>query len=124
VDEELNILSSDSIRCVESPIVKGSLGIQNGKISDPRMIEVGGSLARIRRTMPELHTRISEIVLKGQKRATLFISSAKIRIELLGDLSESNVKRLYAALSYFEKEGHGSGLIDLRGPDAVLVPDL
>lgn len=123
VDRELVILSTDRVRCKDVPVITGHFQMDQGEFRDPRLLSLLAALERGRSLYPELITRISGIhLIKGGM--TLFIARSQIRVELKGSLDEENIRRLYASLSYFEKEHGTSGLIDLRGADAILVPEL
>ena len=80
------------------------------------------SLADMNKNKPELANRISEIQINSRKNSVIFLTDPHLRIEYTGELSASLINRMYAAVSYYEKENKSNGWIDLSGQDAILVP--
>ena len=120
VDGGLVILSRDDVRCTEVPVVSGRFSPTGGRFEDARLAR----LARGWRSMsPALAGRFSEIRLNPGRRTTLFVRHRRLRVELVGDLNGENIRRIYGAFAYLEEEGFESGLVDLRGSDALFVPE-
>lgn len=123
VDHGLVVLSSTSVRCSGVPVIAGRYPIKDGRIKSERLERLIESLEDFRRDFSQVYRRISEIRMEGGGNLTIFLAGKRIRIRMHGDFTEKNSRRLYAALSYFEKKG-SAGVIDLRGPDAILLPEL
>lgn len=123
VDAELRILSTKAVRCMDVPLITGNFEILDGFVKGTRLEEFISSWNELRPDFPELGKRISEIGLSDQKELMIYISRSKIRVKMKGPLTENNLRRMRAALSYFETNEGKSGVIDLRGPDAILLPE-
>jgi len=124
VDRQLHILSEGGrVRCFESPVIQGRFELRDDTIESERLKRMIDELVMLKQKKPELMARISEIRINEQNDLTVYITGARIRLEMKDDFSQENAKRLYAALSYFEKENYPSGVIDLRGADAILMPE-
>jgi cell division protein FtsQ len=126
VDAELMILAENRVRCSGVPLVRGSFvrDVERGdRFKDPILERLVRGLARLRSDYPELAARISELHLRRAGGLTLYLTPARVRVEMSAELDDVSVKRLYAAVAYFERDGARNGVIDLRGPGVVILPD-
>ena len=89
--------------------------------SDRRLSEIMEGLKKLSALAPGLSSRISEIDMRRSESITIYAVNRKTKVELSPILDQENIYRLYAALSYLEKEGV-TGSVDPRGPDPVIVP--
>ncbi len=124
VDENLRVLSTTSVRCLEVPLLAGSFPVKNGVVDDSDLENFMESWQQNKGKFRILFSRISEVRFSNKHEMILYISGSKIRVKIRGPLTEDSFKRLRAALSYFENKEGSAGLIDLRGPDAILLPEL
>jgi cell division septal protein FtsQ len=123
VDGLLTILSENRVRCRDAPLVVGDFQRSTDRFNDARLAGAVAGLARLRSAYPELAGRVSELRMNAAGGVTLSLAPTRVRVEMPADFaSDARLKRLYAAVSYFEKGGYQAGVIDLRGPDAVLAP--
>ena len=127
IDEELVILAENRVRCTGVPLVSGTFtrnAESQERFTDPVLARLIGGLEMMRERYPELAARISELHLRRTGDLTLFLTPARVRVELTGALlDEAAMKRLYAAVAFFEKGGQRSGVIDLRGQGVVILPE-
>ncbi|MEQ9363829.1 MAG: cell division protein FtsQ/DivIB [Leptospirales bacterium] len=126
VDAELVILAENRIRCTGAPLVRGAFVRDEeslDRFTDPALARLIAGLGVMRGAYPELAARISELHWRRTGQLTLYLTPARVRVELPGQLDTAMMQRLYAAVAYFETDGQRSGVIDLRGQGVVILPD-
>lgn len=123
VDDELMILSDQDVRCTNVPIISGAFMESNGKFDHALLLEVVGEFARLKSRFAPLFARFSEIRISRDETMDIYLKRTRIKIRLGGAFNSQTLLKVETALSYFEKTGAKSGLIDLRGPDAILIPE-
>lgn len=126
VDAELVILAENRVRCTGVPLVRGAFVRDEAgadRFDDPVLARIIVGLETLRRTYPELAARISELHWRRTGHLTLYLTPARVRVEMSGLLDETAMKRLYAAVAYFESDDQRSGVIDLRGQGVVILPE-
>ncbi|MCR9143172.1 MAG: cell division protein FtsQ/DivIB [bacterium] len=126
VDADLVILAENRIRCTGAPLVRGAFLRDEENLerfTDPVLTRMIAGLGVLRASYPELAARISELHWQRTGHLTLYLTPARVRVELPGLLDEATMQRLYAAVAYFETDGQRSGVIDLRGQGVVILPD-
>lgn len=122
IDPNLAILSENRVRCKNTPIIQGFFAREADRFTDQTLERLVQGLQRLRKAYPELGARISEARLNEEGGLTLFLAPARARVEAPFAFDDEALKKLYAAVSYFERGGYRSGVIDLRGAEAVLIP--
>ena len=122
VDAELSILSENRVRCGNVPLIRGSFQRETNRFVDERLKKLTEDLARMAGGYPALSSRLSEVHWRQAGELTLFFSPPRVRVELKAGLDGEALRRLDAAFSYYEREGCKDGVIDLRGPDAIILP--
>ena len=126
VDRDLVILAENRVRCGDVPMIRGAFvrdPDSEDRFRDPVLERLVAGLERLRREAPELAARISELHLRRAGGLTLYLTPARVRVEMPAELDEVSLKRLYAAVAYLESGEHKSGVIDLRGPGVVILPE-
>ncbi len=123
VASDLTILSTTSVRCRDVPVVVGSFSIDDGHWVDKRLKVLFTEWDTFRNSYPLLFSRISEIRIDRGNYMTVYLARTHIRILMPVSFASDISKKLYASIAYFEKEKGSSGIIDLRGPDAILLPE-
>ncbi|MDH5656616.1 MAG: hypothetical protein OEZ34_11945 [Spirochaetia bacterium] len=113
---------SSQVGCSGVPLLSGNFIIDNNSVSDSFLEKVIEGLDLMKSEKPELESRVSEIRLDSKKSFSLYLTDPKIRVVYSGTIDSSLIKRMYAAVSYYEKQEKKSGWIDLSGQDAILVP--
>ncbi len=124
IGRDLTILAENRVRCGGVPVLRGTFHRDAERFDDPGLRRLLESLDRMRRTYPELAARVSELrVLDGGSGLSLFLSPKRVRVELPPELDDETIRRLYAAVSYYENaQVDSGGTIDLRGDRGVVVP--
>lgn len=120
IDDDLHVLSLRP-RCGALIVIEGNFILNDMTFSDRRLSEIMEGLKKLSALTPGLSSRISEIDMRRSESITIYAVNRKTKVELSPILDQENIYRLYAALSYLEKEGV-TGSVDLRGPDPVIVP--
>jgi cell division protein FtsQ len=123
VDTTLFILSAGEARCQKVPVVSGLFKIDGRQFKDAKLSGLFAQWPLLITEYSALYARISEIQLKSDGRLYIFTAHPRFRIEMNGTLNREDLYRLHSTMSYLEKEGLKSGIIDLRGRDAVIVPE-
>lgn len=121
VDEDLYIMSENRVRCTAVPLISGQFDRSLDRFQDNSLFKLMAGWKNLRKRYPELVSRISEFRLRRGGGLTIFTTS-RVRVEMSGELDARNIHRLYAAFAFLEQEGKKSGIIDLRGADALFVP--
>jgi cell division septal protein FtsQ len=120
---DMMVVSSGPTRCHGVPLITGPFSPAEDHVKSEVLKETIRGLSIMTQEKPELAHRISEIRIESRKNSMIFLSDPHLRIEYTGDLTSSLIKRMYAAVSYYEKENHtAAGWIDMSGKDAILVP--
>lgn len=122
VDSRLHIISRDNVRCVDLPVVSGHLRKKERRFVGLRLRRILEGWVRLQREYPEFSRRVSEIRLKPGGGLAVYLTGSHLRIEMNDELLGRAFHRLYAAIAFLEHEKHNSGLLDLRGDDALYMP--
>lgn len=120
--EDLSRHAESVSRCSGVPVLSG-FNIAGEVSSDKRTVEILDSLLFMKKKRPALYSKISEIQNYSFDQLRIYLTGSRIRMEVRGNLSDSIQKRMLAAYNYFEREKIQRGTIDLRGSDAILVPE-
>lgn len=124
VDQGLMVLSTNSIRCSGVPVITGRFEIKPDRVENRRLEQLFAVWPIMVKEYPGLIDRLSEIRMNRGGGLTLFLTGNRVRIEL-GDVpSPEEIRRVVASISYIESEKREAGILDLRGPDAVYIPDI
>lgn len=121
VFEDLTFQSELTSRCSAVPVLSG-FDFPGEAEAGMRTTVILKSLSLMKKNRPALYAVISEIRRVSSDQVKVFLAGSKIRMEIRGEFSDSMQKRMLAAYNYFEREQIHAGLIDLRGSDAILVP--
>jgi len=119
---DMSVISSGTIGCHGVPLITGNFTFVDGFVKSEELKRTIAGLSLMNSEKPELAHRISEIRFDSKKTSVIYLSDPHLRIEYTGDLNLSLINRMYAAVSYYEKENKSAGWIDLTGKDAILVP--
>ncbi len=120
VDSEFRILSIDDVREENLCILSGEFIPQEGRFSGAIIKEFASSVTRALKLHPALKKRISEIELRNDGNVMTYVHyPSHIRVNAGISLEEQQVRKLYAALAYFENKKIMVKSLDLRGDDAV-----
>lgn len=115
------ILAENRLRCPNAPLLVGPFRREAESFTDPQLKAMLSDLQSLRETYPELARRISELRLRPEGGVALYLSPLRARVEVPVHFGETEtLRRLYAAVAYFERNGVRQGSIDLRGPDAIV----
>ncbi|MBX7057933.1 MAG: cell division protein FtsQ/DivIB [Leptospirales bacterium] len=121
IDPEGVILAENRLRCPDAPLLSGPFRRQGERFDDPQLKQLLADLSAVRSAYPDLARRISEIRLRPEGGAALYLSRSRVRVELPATFGDAlTLGKLYAAVSYLERRGLQQGAIDLRGADAVI----
>ncbi len=123
-DSSLRILSAGSARCTNVPLITGMFRRDGKVFTDVRLKEIFSHWDTFKHQYPGLFSRVSEIRVGNDGKMNVYLSKPKFRIEMNLSLNAEDLYRLQNTLSYLEKEGLKSGIADLRGKDAVIIPDV
>lgn len=121
VDDDLYIMSENRVRCTGVPLISGQFERSLDRFQDNSLFKLMAGWKKLRQRYPELVSRISEFRLRRGGGLTIF-TTRRIRVEMSGTLDSRNIRRLYASFAFLEQEGRRTGIIDLRGADALFVP--
>jgi cell division protein FtsQ len=120
VDSEFRVLSIDDVREEGLCILAGEFIPQDGQFSGAIIKEFANSVNRALKSHPTLKKRISEIELRTDGSVMAYIHyPTHIRANAGISLEDQQVRKLYAALAYFENKNIKVKSLDLRGDDAV-----
>ncbi len=120
VDSEFRVLSIDDVREEGLCILAGEFTPQEGQFSGAIIKEFAASVNRALKSHPSLKKRISEIELRTDGSVVAYIHyPSHIRANAGISLEDQQVRKLYAALAYFENKNINVKTLDLRGDDAV-----
>jgi cell division protein FtsQ len=120
VDSEFRILSIDDVREEGLCVLSGEFTPQDGRFSGAVIKEFASSVTRALKSHPNLKKRISEIELRNDGNVMAYVHyPSHIRVNAGLSLEEQQVRKLYAALAYFENKKIMVKSLDLRGDDAV-----
>ena len=120
VDNDFRILSIDDVREENLIILTGEFSPKDGYFSGAVIKEFASSVDRAFTLHPSLKKRISEIELRTDGSVMAYIHyPSHIRANAGISLEIQQVRKLYAALAYFENKNIKAKTLDLRGDDAV-----
>ena len=120
IDEDLKIISTDDVRDSELCVLSGEFAIGSGHIAGSRIRDLTSFVKQAFEMYPALKDRISEFHLASDGEIYIFIYRPKRIKVLMGTTMDlTGIRKLYAALAFFEAEDKKSELLDLRGEDAV-----
>jgi cell division protein FtsQ len=120
IDSAWNILSEDQVRDKDLLVLTGDFQISNGKVSGRLLKDLVQSIEDAWRLFPSLKDRISEVEIKRDGNILLYVyRPRKIRVMLGSAMDNLQIRKLYAALAYFEEKKLQVKTLDLRGDDAV-----
>ena len=120
VDSDFRILSVDDVKEENLCILTGEFSPQNGIFSGVVIREFASTVNRAFRVHPQLKSRISEIELRNDGSVMAYIHfPSHIRANAGLSLESQQVRKLYAALAFFENKNIKPKTLDLRGDDAV-----
>jgi len=120
VDQEGKILSIDDVRDTSVCVLSGEFLPEQGYFRSTPFLDLAKSVARVFKMYPELKERISEFQVQKTGGILVYIQAPKkIRVLLGNNLDNIQVRKLYAALAYFESQNVAVKILDLRGDDAV-----
>jgi cell division protein FtsQ len=120
VDSDFRVLSIDDVREEGLCILAGEFTPQDGQFSGAIIKEFASSVNRALKSHPTLKKRISEIELRTDGSVMAYIHyPTHIRANAGISLEDQQVRKLYAALAYFENKNIKVKSLDLRGDDAV-----
>ncbi len=122
IDKNLTILSSELPRCSKIPFIHGHFSRIGDRFEDSDLHKLAAILLRLQESYPELGERISELRHNADQSVSLFLLNSRLRVNLPVDVGPEEIKKLYASVAYFEHSGLKSGILDLRGSEAVLLP--
>lgn len=120
VDSEFRILSTDDVRSDGVLILSGEFTPEDGKFSGSVIREFAASVTRALKLYPGLKNRLSEVELRSDGNVIAYTRyPSHIRVNAGIALESQQVRKLYAALAYFENKNIKAKTLDLRGDDAV-----
>lgn len=120
IDNELNIISTDDVREPALLVISGEFSHSRERFTSSRMADLVKFIGKMFADYPALKDRMAEINLSADGEIYIYTyRPAKLKVLMGNTLDMTQVRKLYAALSYFEAEGKDAGLLDLRGEDAV-----
>ena len=120
VDREVSILSTDDVREPDLCVLSGDFNHTKEKFTSSRVSDLTGFVSRMFEYYPALKDRIAEINLAADGEIYIYTyRPVKLKILMGTTIDMTQVRKLYAALSYFEAVNKSATLLDLRGEDAV-----
>ncbi|TGK12090.1 FtsQ-type POTRA domain-containing protein [Leptospira fletcheri] len=120
IDSELKVLSKDDVRTPGLTILSGTFPREAGSMSGAAFRDLYTSVENAFRAYPALRTRVSEISLHEDGEIFVYTDSPiPVRVQVGTLFQIEQVRKLYAALAYLEKEKIRPKLVDIRGEDAV-----
>jgi cell division protein FtsQ len=120
VDSDFRILSVDDVKDENLCILTGEFTPQDGVFSGAVIKEFASSVNKAFKVHPQLKSRISEIELRNDGSVMAYIHfPSHIRANAGLSLESQQVRKLYAALAFFENKNIKPKTLDLRGDDAV-----
>jgi cell division protein FtsQ len=120
VDSDFRIISIDDVREENLCILTGEFSPQDGVFSGAVVREFASTVNRAFKIYPQLKSRISEVELRNDGSVMAYIHyPSHIRANAGLSLESQQVRKLYAALAFFENKNIKPKTLDLRGDDAV-----
>jgi cell division protein FtsQ len=120
IDEEGRILSIDDVRDTTVCVLSGDFRPEQGFFKGASFQDLVNSVTRSFRVYPDLRDRISEVHVRKTGGIVVYIHKPKrIRVLMGNVLDSTQIRKLYAALAYFEARDISAQMLDLRGDDAV-----
>ena len=128
IDSELTILNPQKtkIRCKQHlPKIIGNFQkTPLGSYDDIILREIVRFLENIHQRHPLLWQRISSLKKNADQSSTMLLQKIGLQIELPEDLAKISVEKIYASVAFYESQRIKRGLLDLRSPDAILLPEV
>lgn len=120
IDEEGRILSIDDVRDNTVCVLSGDFTPDQGFFRAAPFQDLVRAVTRAFRVYPDLRERISEVQVRKTGGVVVYIQAPqRVRVLLGNTLDSTQVRKLYAALAYFESQNVSAQMLDLRGDDAV-----
>ncbi|MCE9499358.1 MAG: FtsQ-type POTRA domain-containing protein [Leptospira sp.] len=120
VDEDLSVISVDDIRDPSLCVITGDFKIESNLVVGANAKDITDSVSNSFELYPAIKDRISEIVKNKDGEILFYVHSPqKIKVQMGSTLDKKQIRKLYAALAFFENQNKKVRLLDLRGDDAV-----
>jgi hypothetical protein len=119
VDSDYNLVSIDDVRETGLCVISGDFKLENGQFKGTEFKDLANSLSQAFRMYPDLKDRISEVNLRKGGLMVYIFAPKRFKVWMGRSLDTTQVRKLYAALAYFESQNLEIKTLDLRGDDAV-----
>lgn len=120
INGDLNIISTDDVREADLCVLSGEFKATKGQLSGGRIDDLTRFVDKMFQLYPALKDRIAEINLSPDGEIYIYTyRPEKLKILMGTTMDMTQIRKLYAALAYFEAENKQAALLDLRGEDAV-----
>lgn len=119
VDLDYNLISIDDVRDSGLCVISGDFKLENGQFKGTQFKDLAKSITQAFRMYPELKDRISEVNLRKGGLMIHIFAPKRFKVWMGNSLDTTQIRKLYAALAYFESQDLEIKTLDLRGEDAV-----
>jgi cell division protein FtsQ len=120
IDEDFQVMSIDEVREPNLTIISGDFKIGSNKLLGANLKDFTKTVAYAWKLYPQLKERVSEVAIGPDGGITVYVHHPhRFKVFLGNSMDILQIRKLYAALAYFENQNTVVRLLDLRGDDAV-----